>query len=37
MMLKCIIKEVVCEGVDWIDLAQDADKWWVILNTVMNF
>jgi hypothetical protein len=22
--------------VDWIDLAQDWDKWWVFLNVVVN-
>jgi hypothetical protein len=21
---------------DWIDLAQDRDQWWVLVNTVMN-
>jgi hypothetical protein len=21
----------------WIDLAQDDDKWWVVVNTAMNF
>jgi hypothetical protein len=24
------------EGVDWTDLAQDRDKWWALVNTVMN-
>ena len=24
-------------GVDWIDLAQDIDRWWVPVNEVMNF
>jgi hypothetical protein len=24
-------------GVEWIQLAQDRDKWWVIMNAVMNF
>ena len=23
-------------GIDWIDLAQDRDKWWALVNTVMN-
>jgi hypothetical protein len=23
-------------GVNWIDLAQDADKWWTLVNMVMN-
>jgi hypothetical protein len=22
--------------VDWIDLARDRDKWWALVNTVMN-
>ena len=21
---------------DWIDLAQDRDRWWVLVNVVMN-
>jgi hypothetical protein len=25
------------EGVDWIHLAQDTDKRWALVNTVMNF
>ena len=23
-------------GVDWIDLAQDRDRWWALVYTVMN-
>jgi hypothetical protein len=23
-------------GMDWIDLAQDRDQWWALVNTVMN-
>jgi hypothetical protein len=23
--------------VEWIQLAQDGDKWWTVVNTVMNF
>ena len=23
-------------GKDWIDLAQDRDRWWALVNTVMN-
>lgn len=35
--IEYIIKEIVCEGVEWIDLAQDAEKWWPLLNTEMKF
>jgi hypothetical protein len=23
-------------GIDWIDLAQERDRWWAFVNTVMN-
>jgi hypothetical protein len=23
-------------GMDWIDLAQDRDKWWALVNMVIN-
>jgi hypothetical protein len=25
-----------CEGVDWIDLAQDRDRWRALVTAVMN-
>ena len=25
------------DGMDWIDLAQDRDRWWAVVNSVMNF
>jgi len=24
-------------GMDWIDLAQDMERWWAVVNVVMNF
>jgi hypothetical protein len=30
------IKEIRCEGVNWIHPAQDRDQWRAVLNTVMN-
>jgi hypothetical protein len=30
------IKETWSNDVDWIDLAEDRDKWRAVVNTVMN-
>jgi hypothetical protein len=30
------LQEVECWDVDWIDLAQDRDKWQALVNAVMN-
>jgi hypothetical protein len=30
------LHEVGCEGMDWIKLAQDRDRWQAFLNVVMN-
>ena len=26
----------VCICMDWIDLAQERDRWWALVNVVMN-
>jgi hypothetical protein len=34
--IKMDLREIGWAGVDWIDLAQDRDKWSALVNTVMN-
>jgi hypothetical protein len=35
-----IILKWVCvkwdRGIDWVDLARDRDRWWALVNAVMN-
>jgi hypothetical protein len=34
--IKTDFREVGWEGADWVDLAQDRDKWRAVVYTVMN-
>jgi hypothetical protein len=34
--IKTDVNEILFEGVNWIELAQDMVHWWAFLNMVMN-
>jgi hypothetical protein len=34
--IKMDLREVGCDGRDWIELAQNRDQWRALVNTVMN-
>jgi hypothetical protein len=34
--IKIDVQEVGCEGMDWIDLSKDRDRWWSLVNVIMN-
>jgi hypothetical protein len=36
IILKWIFERLGGGGVDWIDLAQDRDRWWALVYMVMN-
>ena len=35
--IKMDIREVELGGMDWIDLAQDRNRWQAVVNTIINF
>jgi hypothetical protein len=35
--IKMVLQEVGCGGTDWIELAQDGDRWRVFVNGIMSF
>jgi hypothetical protein len=35
--IKIDLREIVWDGMDWIDLAQNRDQWRALVNTAMNF
>ena len=34
--MKTDFQEVECADMDWIEMAQDTDRWWALVNAVMN-
>jgi hypothetical protein len=34
--IKMDLREIVWDGMDWIELAQDRDQWRALVNTAMN-
>jgi hypothetical protein len=34
--IKMVLREIGCDGIDWLELAQDRDQWRALVNKVMN-
>jgi len=37
IIFKMDLEEVGCGSIDWIELAQDRDRWLTLVNKVINF
>jgi hypothetical protein len=35
--IKMELQEEGCVGMDWILLAEDRERWWTLVNALMNF
>jgi hypothetical protein len=35
--IKIDLREIEWDSMDWIDLAEDRDRWRALLNTIINF
>jgi hypothetical protein len=35
--IKMSLREIGCGSIDWIDLDQERDQWWALINAVINF
>jgi hypothetical protein len=36
IILRWIFRKWDMEGMDWVELALDRDRWWALVNAVMN-
>jgi hypothetical protein len=34
--IKMLLQEIGWESMDWVDLTQNRDRWWAVVNVVMN-
>jgi hypothetical protein len=34
--IKMDLREIGCDGMEWIDMAHDRDQWRALVNTVLN-
>ena len=35
--IKMDLQEMGCGGTDWIELAEDRERWWALVKDAMNF